>query len=132
VFLAWLLAADSIFAATLGRLPPGTDLRQALFDTPEGWRMIWLGNLVGFCFAAAVLVLTAISFPILLDRDGSVGEAVATSVRAFVVNPLPMAAWGLIVAVLLFLGSLPLFVGLAVVLPVLGHATWHLYRAVVE
>ncbi|WP_240791304.1 DUF2189 domain-containing protein [Roseomonas sp. AR75] len=131
VFLLWLWAADAIFAATLGHLPADLPLQQALFETPEGWRMIWLGNLVGFCFAAAVLVLTAISFPMLLDRDGGVAEAVATSVRAFAVNPLPMAVWGLIVAVLLFLGSLPLFIGLAVVLPVLGHATWHLYRAVV-
>lgn len=131
LFLAWLWAADAIHGATIGRLPPGTDLQEALFATPEGWRMIWLGNLVGFCFAAAVLVLTAISFPMLLDRGGGVAEAVATSVRAFAVNPLPMAAWGLIVAVLLLLGSLPLFIGLAVVLPVLGHATWHLYRAVV-
>jgi uncharacterized membrane protein len=131
LFLLWLWAADAIFAATLGRLPAGTALQDALFATPEGWRLIWLGNLVGFCFAAVVLVLTAISFPMLLDRDGGVAEAVATSVRAFAVNPLPMAAWGLIVAALLFLGSLPLFIGLAVVLPILGHATWHLYRAVV-
>ncbi|PWS39035.1 hypothetical protein DFH01_07260 [Falsiroseomonas bella] len=131
VFLLWLWAADAIFAATLGHLPPGMPVQEALFGTPEGWRMIWLGNLVGFCFAAAVLVLTAISFPMLLDRDGGVAEAVATSARAFAMNPLPMAGWGLIVAVLLLLGSLPLFIGLAVVLPVLGHATWHLYRAVV-
>jgi uncharacterized membrane protein len=131
LFLAWLWAADAIHAATLGRLPADMPLQEALFGTPEGWRMIWLGNLVGFCFAALVLVLTAISFPMLLDRDGGVAEAVATSARAFAANPLPMAAWGLIVAVLLLLGSLPLFVGLAVVLPVLGHATWHLYRAVV-
>ncbi|WP_372621418.1 DUF2189 domain-containing protein [Falsiroseomonas sp.] len=132
VFLAWLWAADAIFAATVGQLPAGTDLRTALFETAEGWRMIWLGNAVGFVFAAAVLVLTALSFPMLLDRGGGVARAVATSVRAFAVNPLPMAGWGLIVAALLLLGSLPLFVGLAVVLPVLGHATWHLYRLVVR
>jgi uncharacterized membrane protein len=131
VFLLWLWAAHAIFGATMGRLPPGMALQDALFATPEGWRMIWLGNLVGFCFAAAVLVLTAFSFPMLLDRDGGIGPAVTTSVRAFAANPLPMLAWGLIVAVLLLLGSLPLFIGLAVVLPVLGHATWHLYRAVV-
>ncbi|HEV7268705.1 MAG TPA: DUF2189 domain-containing protein [Falsiroseomonas sp.] len=132
VFLAWLWAADAIFAATLGRLPPGTDLWVALTATAEGWRMVWLGNFVGFVFAAAVLVLTALSFPMLLDRGGGVARAVATSARAFAVNPLPMAGWGLIVAALLLLGSLPLFMGLAVVLPVLGHATWHLYRLVVR
>jgi uncharacterized membrane protein len=132
IFVAWLWAADQIQAATLGRLPPETDLWSALFSTDQGWRLIWMGNLVGFGFALAVLVLTALSFPMLLDRDGGVARAVGTSVRAFLVNPVPMAAWGLIVAVLLLLGSLPLFVGLAVVLPVLGHATWHLYRLVVQ
>lgn len=131
IFVAWVTAADAIFEATIGRLPAGTDPMAALFSTPEGWRMIWLGNLVGFLFAAAVLVLTALSFPMLLDRDGGVGRAVATSLRAFAVNPVPMAAWGLIVAALLLAGSIPLFIGLAVVLPVLGHATWHLYRLVV-
>jgi uncharacterized membrane protein len=79
-----------------------------------------------------VLVLTALSFPMLLDRDGGVARAVSTSVRAFMVNPVPMAVWGLIVAGLVLLGSLPLFIGLAVVLPVLGHATWHLYRLIVR
>lgn len=132
IFVAWIWAAHAIHAATLGTLPPGTDPVQALFSTHQGWRLIWIGNLVGFCFAAAVLVLTALSFPMLLDRDGGVGRAVGTSVRAFLANPVPMAAWGLIVAALLLAGSLPLFVGLAVVLPVLGHATWHLYRLVVQ
>jgi uncharacterized membrane protein len=131
LFLAWLWAADAIYAATLGSLPATTDPWTALFDTEEGWRMIWLGNAVGFGFAVAVLVLTAVSFPMLLDRDGGVAQAVGTSIRAFATNPLPMLGWGLIVAALLLLGSIPLFIGLAVVLPVLGHATWHLYRLVV-
>lgn len=131
IFVAWLWTADRIAAATLGRLPAGTDPVAALFSTPEGWQLIWMGNLVGFLFAAAVLLLTALSFPMLLDRDGGIGRAISTSVHAFVVNPVPMAAWGFIVAALLLAGSLPLFVGLAVVLPVLGHATWHLYRLVV-
>lgn len=131
IFLVWLWAADAIYRTTIGQLPAGTDFWTALTGTPEGRRMMLLGNLVGFVFAAAVLVLTALSFPMLLDRDGGVARAVATSVRAFMVNPVPMAAWGLIVAALLLLGSIPLFVGLAVVLPVLGHATWHLYRQVV-
>jgi uncharacterized membrane protein len=131
LFLAWLWAADTIYGATVGQLPRGTGLWEAL-GTAQGWRMLWIGNLVGFVFAAVVLVLTAISFPMLLDRNNGVAEAVATSLRAFTVNPLPMAAWGLIVAMVLFAGSLPLFVGLAVALPVLGHATWHLYRLVVR
>ncbi len=132
VFVAWLWAAHAIFAGTIGRLPSGIPLGEALFGTAEGWRLVWLGNLVGFAFAAFVLVTTAISFPMLLDRDGGVGPAVATSVRAFVRNPVPMAAWGLVVAALVVLGSIPLLIGLAVVVPVLGHATWHLYRLVVS
>jgi uncharacterized membrane protein len=131
IFLAWLWVADAIYAATLGSIP-WTDFWTALTGTREGMRMIIIGNAVGFLFAAAVLVLTALSFPMLLDRDGGVARAVATSVRAFMVNPLPMTLWGLIVAVLLLVGSIPLFVGLAVVLPILGHATWHLYRLVVR
>jgi uncharacterized membrane protein len=134
LFLAWLWAADAIHAATLGTLPaqPGQDLTTLLFGTQEGRRMILIGNAVGFLFAVAVLALTVVSFPMLLDRDGGVAQAVATSLRAVALNPVPLALWGLIVAVLLLLGSLPLFIGLAVVLPVLGHATWHLYRLVVQ
>jgi uncharacterized membrane protein len=91
-----------------------------------------LGNLIGFVFAAVVLSISVISFPLLLDRDVGAVVAVQTSVRAVLANPGTMAAWGLIVAAALAIGSVPLFVGLAVVVPVLGHATWHLYRRVVE
>jgi uncharacterized membrane protein len=94
--------------------------------------LIIVGNLVGFLFAVLVLTISVVSFPLLLDRDVGVVEAVLTSVRAVADNPVTMAAWGLIVAVLLLIGSLPLFLGLAVVVPVLGHSTWHLYRKAVE
>mgnify|MGYP007061010290 CR=1 FL=1 len=82
-------------------------------------------------FAVLVLTLTVVSFPLLLDRPVDPGVAVRTSIRAVMANPVPMLAWGLIVAVLLVAGALPLLIGLAVVVPVLGHATWHLYRRVV-
>jgi hypothetical protein len=77
-----------------------------------------------------VLVISVVSFPLLLDRDVGAAVALWTSVRAVAANPVPMAAWGLIVAVLMLIGSLPFFFGLAVVVPILGHATWHLYRKV--
>jgi uncharacterized membrane protein len=93
--------------------------------------MIIAGTSVGFLFAVLVLAISVVSFPFLLDRDEGLFAAVATSVRAVVENPLPMAAWGLIVAGGLLLGSLPALVGLIIVMPVLGHATWHLYRKVV-
>ena len=86
---------------------------------------------VGFLFALLVLTISVVSFPMLLDRDVGLYTAVATSVRAVLANPVPMAVWGLIVAGGLLFGSLPLLLGLIVVMPVLGHATWHLYRAVV-
>jgi len=77
------------------------------------------------------LAVAAFSFPLALDRDVSLPTAIMTSVRAVVANPRPMALWGLIVVGGLVVGAIPLFVGLAVVMPILGHATWHLYRRVV-
>ena len=91
-----------------------------------------MGNAVGFLFAALVLVISVVSFPMLVDRDVSAATAVRTSVRAVIASPLTMAAWGLYVAAALVVGALPLFFGLAVVFPVLGHATWHLYRRTVS
>ena len=102
-----------------------------IFTTARGWTLIILGHAIGFVFAAVVLCTTVVAFPLLLDRDVGAYEAIHTSVRAVLANPIPMAVWGLIVAVLLIVGSLPVFAGLAVVLPILGHATWHLYRKVV-
>jgi uncharacterized membrane protein len=90
-----------------------------------------LGNGTGLLFAIVVLALTVVSFPLLLDRPVGAGTALRTSLQAVVTNPIPMALWGVVVAVTLFVASIPLFVGLAVAVPVLGHATWHLYRAVV-
>ena len=129
----WLAIADAIYVADFGYAPPpfGSFIREVL-TTPAGWNLIIVGNAVGFCFAVVVLTVGVVSFPLLLDRDVGAAVALLTSIRAVAENPLVMAAWGLIVAVLLALGSLPFFLGLTVVLPVLGHATWHLYRKVVE
>src|SRR4029077_9602921 len=77
------------------------------------------------------LCISVVSFPLMLDRHAGAGDAMVTSLRAVALNPIPMATWGLIVAALLVAGSLPFFFGLAVVLPLLGHATWHLYHKVV-
>jgi uncharacterized membrane protein len=140
IFAAWLLVASLIYSTTLGAtayMPANlAELVEAVFTTPEGWRLLLLGNGAGFLFAVLVLSLTVVSFPLLLDRGAEgrpvgAGTALRTSLRAVLSNPGPMALWGLLVAGLLALGSVPLFVGLAVVLPVLGHATWHLYRKVV-
>ena len=134
VFLIWIATAHAIYVANFGYGSPAS-LSQFVEDvlfTPAGWNLIVVGNGVGFLFAVAVLTISAVSFPLLLDRDVGAVTALLTSVRVVLANPAMMALWGLIVAALLFVGSLPLFLGLTVVLPVLGHATWHLYRKAVE
>jgi hypothetical protein len=90
--------------------------------------LIIVGNLIGFAFAAFVFTISVVSFPLLLDRDVGLAVAVWTSVRAVAKNPLTMTVWAMIIAVVLFVAPLPLLVGLAIAMPVLGHATWHLYR----
>jgi uncharacterized membrane protein len=131
-FLVWLLVAMSIYDLTLGPDYPASvsAFLQDVFATPAGWALIVIGSGVGFLFALLALAATSISFPLLLDRNVGVMAAITASVRAFLRNPLPMLAWGAIVSAALVLGSLPLLVGLVVVMPVLGHATWHLYRRI--
>jgi uncharacterized membrane protein len=134
ILMVWLTTARMLYEGMFGYAAPSsypTFINQVL-STPEGMRMIVLGNALGFVFAFAVLSISVISFPLLLDRDVGIAVAVHTSIKAVVMNPFTMALWGLIVAAALLIGSIPLFVGLAVVMPVLGHATWHLYRRVVE
>lgn len=133
LFCLWLSAAYFLYTVTLGPDAPvsATAFARDALTTPEGWTMIGVGIGVGFLFALTVLIISVVSFPLLLDRNVGVGTAIATSVQAVRTNPGPMAMWGLIIAGSLVLGAIPLLVGLAVVLPVLGHATWHLYRKVV-
>jgi len=134
IFGTWVAVANALYVSFFGYHEPATlwEFLTRVVTTPEGYRLIVLGNVVGFLFAVAVLVISAVSFPLLLDRHATATQAMLTSVRVFARNPVTMMVWGLIVAVSLLLGSLPLFVGLAFVLPVLGHATWHLYRKAVE
>src|SRR3954469_3746014 len=134
LFMAWLFTAQALYEWLYGyraveSLP--AFLSEAL-TTSRGWVLIILGNLLGFVFAVVVLAISVISFPLLLDRDVGAAIAVQTSIRAVLMNPMTMALWGLIVAGLLALGFATLLIGLAVIVPVLGHATWHLYRCVVE
>lgn len=134
IFVAWLVAADAIYHLTMGAaasVSVEAFLRQ-VFTTGAGLQLIILGNFVGFLFATLVLAITVVSFPLLLDRDVGLFVAVQTSIDAVRTNPFTMSVWGLIVAIALLIGCLPVFIGLAVVMPILGHATWHLYRKVVE
>jgi uncharacterized membrane protein len=132
LFVMWLGAAHIIWLLTLGPEPPISleAFAQDVLTTEAGWTMAIVGTAVGFVFALVVLVLSVVSFPLLLDRDIGLGTAIATSFKVVRANPAPMALWGLIIATALVLGSIPLLMGLAIVFPVLGHATWHLYRKV--
>jgi uncharacterized membrane protein len=134
IFVVWLAVAHAIYIANFGYREPAsiTGFLQQVLTTPSGHMLMIVGNLVGFCFALVVLAISAVSFPLLVDRNVGAVAAVTTSLEVVRRNPVVMAQWGLIVAVALLVGSLPLFFGLAVVVPVLGHATWHLYRKAVE
>jgi uncharacterized membrane protein len=133
IYLLWLAVANVIYDITLGPEPPASISAFAhdVLMTQRGWAMIGIGIGVGFLFALVVLATSVVSFPLLIDRDVDVDTAVRTSLRAVAANPGPMALWGLIVAGGLVIGSVPAFLGLIVVMPVLGHGTWHLYRRVV-
>jgi uncharacterized membrane protein len=134
IFAIWIAVAHEIYVANFGYQEPAsfTAFARRVLTTPEGHNLIIVGNAVGFLFAVLAFSLSVVSFPLLLDRHVGVAAAAVTSVRAVLKNPVTMALWGLIVACALVVGSLPFFFGLAVVMPVLGHSTWHLYGKVVE
>jgi uncharacterized membrane protein len=132
IFLVWIMVANMIFKLTLGTADPTlSGFVAQVLSTPAGWAMAMIGTGVGFVFAVAVLAISVVSFPMMLDRDVTLPVAVTTSVRLARENPVVIGTWGAIVAGGLALGSLPALIGLVIVLPVLGHATWHLYRAAI-
>src|SRR6202790_1190191 len=133
LFVTWVATAQAIYVAAFGYEAAAgiPDFARRVLTTQQGWWLIVVGCGAGFLFAVVALCVSVVSFPLMLDRHAGAGDAMVTSLRAVAQNPVPMAAWGLIVALLLVAGSLPLFLGLAVVIPVLGHATWHLYRKVI-
>lgn len=132
-FTVWLMVAQFIYESHFGPGSPATlaVFLSELFDTPQGTSLMIWGNLIGFFFAAGVLATMVVAILLLLDRDVGAAVAVFTSLRVTLRNPLTVALWGFIVAALLIIGAIPLLVGLAVVVPVLGHATWHIYRKAV-
>jgi uncharacterized membrane protein len=134
IFFLWLLAAGGLYALIFGWQTPSSvgDFLSMVFTTPRGWALIVSGAVVGAIFGWIVLALSVVSLPMLVDRDVSAAEAVSASWRAAHANKSEMIRWGLTVVVLLVLGSIPLFVGLAFVLPWLGYATWHLYTRLID
>ena len=139
LFVFWLVAAKIIFDHTLAGVGATSfdELVRATFGTGAGHLLLVLGTGVGLLFAIVALTLGVVSIPLLVDRDvgatpaEEASIAVRTSTRAVAENLLPMMAWGLVVAIGLVLGVATLLVGFAVIMPVLGHATWHLYRKLV-
>jgi uncharacterized membrane protein len=134
IFGLWLFAAEALYIALFGWNEPES-IRAFLsdvFTTSRGWAMIVIGGIIGAIFAAVVLAVSVVSMPMLVDTKVSAGDAVRTSIRATRENLGVMLRWGIIVAALLIAGSIPLFIGLAVVLPWLGYATWHLYTRLID
>lgn len=133
LFVGWMIAAHAIHGWTMGPGAPASipGFLRDVATTPAGWTMAIAGTLVGFCFALAALAISVVSFPLLLDRDVGVPVAVATSARLLRENPRVVLSWGALIGVALVLGAIPLLLGLVVILPVLGHASWHFYRRAV-
>jgi uncharacterized membrane protein len=134
IFALWLIAAGILYVALFGWATPTSigDFLAAVFTTPRGWALIVGGIAVGAVFGWIVLALSVVSLPMLVDCDVTAAEAVSASWRAAHANKSEMVRWGLTVLALLVLGSIPLFVGLAFVLPWLGYSTWHLYTRLVD
>jgi uncharacterized membrane protein len=134
IFFAWLLAAGALYVALFGWATPTSigGFLTSVFTTPRGWALIILGGAIGAVFGWIVLAFSVASMPMLVDCDVTAAEAVSASWRAAHANKGEMIRWGITVAVLLVLGSIPLFVGLAFVLPWLGYATWHLYTRLID
>ena len=134
IFFCWLLAAGALYALIFGWVTPTSvgGFLSMVFTTPRGWALIASGLVVGAAFGWLVLALSVVSLPMLVDCDVSASEAVSASWRAAHANKGEMVRWGIIVSGLLVLGSIPLFVGLALVLPWLGYSTWHLYTRLID
>lgn len=134
IFALWLLAAGALYVGFFGWATPTSisGFLSAILTTPRGWALIISGAAVGAVFGWLVLALSVVSLPMLIDRDLGAAEAVSASWRAVQANKTEMARWGLTVAGLLVVGSIPLFIGLAMVLPWLGYATWHLYTRLID
>ena len=133
IWVLWLASAYAIYGHFLGDYVPTsvTGFINKIFFTPEGQSLIMIGSAVGYVFALVIFWISVVSFPMIIDRDVTTSEAIATSLRVVLKNPITMTLWGLTIVVLMAIAAIPLLFGLAIVLPILGHATWHLYRRVV-
>lgn len=129
-FSFWMIVAHSVFAIFLAESGIGSE-SLAIFTTRAGIMMLVVGSAIGALMALAFYAVTVISLPMLVDREVDFLTAIITSLATFRGNRLVLLVWAVVIAVLLFAAMVPLFLGLLVALPVLGHATWHLYRRAV-
>ena len=134
LYAAWLYMAEFIYFGLFGDSPPTslTDFLTQLFTTRRGGALIVYGNFVGFLFAWTAMACSLVAFPLALDKPVTSVTAISVSIRAFIENFYVLVVWGVIVVVMMAAGAALFFLGLAVVLPILGHATWHLYRKIID
>ncbi len=130
-FTFWMILAHGIFAIFMAESGVGSE-SLAVFSTTAGVAMLVVGSAVGAVIAYVFYAVTVISLPMLVDRDVDFLTAIIKSLRTVQANGAVMLAWAAFIAMALFAAMIPAFAGLLVMLPVLGHATWHLYRRVVS
>ncbi|MGJ5070926.1 DUF2189 domain-containing protein [Bradyrhizobium oligotrophicum] len=133
-FIIWMYQVRLLIALLLGLNASFSSIKEfmtVVLTTNEGLLFLAIGNLDGAALSLVLFSLTVVSFPLLLERDVDFVTAMITSVRAVVTSPGPMIGWAAVITVLLIISALPYFLGLLVTVPVLGHATWHLYRRIV-
>ena len=126
-FMFWVFVAHTVFALFFGLAAFRGSVGEMLF-TAQGAQMLVLGSVIGGAMALALFAVTVISLPLLLDKEVDFVTAMITSVQTVRTSPGPMLLWAGLIAVVLFAAMLPAFLGVVVALPVLGHASWHLYR----
>jgi len=130
--IIWVDFAIFLFLMFYGlHIPTVNELVVAVLSTSRGLLFALVGNLLGAIIAMFVFSITVVSFPLLVDRDVDFVTAMLTSLRSVLNNPLQMIAWALLIALFLGASILSGFIGLFITLPVLGHASWHLYRKLV-
>ncbi len=129
----WSRAAIFIYAIYFGmNAPPFLEMLPELVSTQRGLMFLLWGHVLGAAFGFVAYCLSALSFPFLLDRDADIATAIITSFKAVLASPVVMLAWALLIGAVMAVAAVPAFLGFMVALPLFGHATWHLYRALVD
>ncbi len=133
IFWIWMYQVRLLLALILGRMSftSFNSFFEIIATTPEGWTFILVGHIVGACFALFLFSITVVSLPLLLDRELDFISAMITSVQTVIKSPFVMLSWGVCVTLSIMISFIPLFLGLLIVLPILGHTTWHIYKKAV-